>query len=316
MSLFDSVDVILSDCVLRDGLQILKTPVAIEDKKAILDLLVKSGVRNIEVTSMVPPRLVPQFADANDMVDYANAIGVVLPTVLVPNFKGAERAIVAGAKSLVLPLSVSETHSHRNIRKSREDQIAELASIRAFIDEQPVDKRPQLAVGVSTAFGCSYEGKVPEDEVFRMVDRCLEIGVDEVGLADTVGYATPPQASSAFKRLFQHVGDETLVRAHFHDTFGFALANAFAAFEAGVKVFDGSLCGLGGCPFAPNATGNATLEDVVLLFQKCGLKTGIDFEALLQGQSLLRSLLPDTPLYGVVNRAGKFPADFELERIA
>jgi hydroxymethylglutaryl-CoA lyase len=316
MSLFDSVDVILSDCVLRDGLQIVKTPVPIEDKKVILDLLVKSGVRNIEVTSMVPPRLVPQFEDASEMIGYANAIGVLLPTVLVPNFKGAKQAIEAGAKSLVVPVSVSETHSNKNVRKSRADQIDELARIRALIDEQPVHKRPQLAVGVSTAFGCSYEGEVPEDEVFRMVDRCMEVGVDEVGLADTVGYGTPPQISSAFKRLFQRVGDEALVRAHFHDTFGFALANAFAALEAGVTIFDGSLCGLGGCPFAPNATGNATLEDLVLLFQKCGLKTGIDFEALLQGQGLLRSLLPDMPLYGVVNRAGRFPADFEPERIA
>lgn len=315
MSLFDSVDVIVSDCVLRDGLQILETPVALQGKKAILDLLVRSGVRNIEVTSMVPPRLVPQFADAGDMIEYANTVGVVLPTVLVPNAKGAERAVEAGAKSLVLPLSASEAHSHKNIRKSREEQVLELARIRALVDEQPAGKRPLLAAGISTAFGCSYEGKVPEDDVFRMVDRCLAIGVDEVGLADTVGYATPPQISSAFKRLFQRVGDKTLVRAHFHDTFGFALANAFAAFEAGVKIFDGSLCGLGGCPFAPNATGNATLEDLVLLFQKIGLRTGIDFDALLEGQDLLRSLLPDTPLYGVVNRARRFPADFEPERI-
>lgn len=316
MNLFDSVDVILSDCVLRDGLQILKTPITSENKKAILDLLVKSGVRNIEITSMVPSKLLPQFADANEMIHYANTLSVVLPTVLVPNFKGAERAIEAGAKSLVLPLSVSETHSQKNIRKSRRDQLAELTHIRALIEEQPVDKRPLLAAGISTAFGCSYEGNVPEDEMFKMVDHCLEVGVDEVGLADTVGYATPPQIASAFKRLFQCVGRETLVRAHFHDTYGLGLANAFAAFEAGVKIFDGSLCGLGGCPFAPNAAGNTTLEDLVFVFQKCGLKTGINFETLLQGQSLLRSILPETPLYGVVNRAGKFPADFVPEGVS
>jgi len=316
MNLFDSVDVIISDCVLRDGLQILKTPVAFENKKAILDLMVNSGVRNIEVTSMAPPKLIPQFADADAMVDYANSIGVVLPTVLVPNYKGAERAIEAGAKSLVLPLSVSETHSQKNIRKSRDGQIDELARIRAHIDEQPVDNKPLLAAGISTAFGCSYEGRVPEDDVFKLVDRCLEVGIDEVGLADTLGYATPPQISSAFKRLFQRVGDETLIRAHFHDTFGLGLANAFAAFETGVKIFDGSLCGLGGCPFATNAKGNTTLEDLVFLFQKCGLKTGIDLEALLQGQRLLHSLLPDTPLYGVINQAGRFPADFEPQSVA
>ncbi len=314
--ILNDVDVVISDCVLRDGLQILKNlVVSLEDKKAILRLLFESGIRNIEITSMVPPKLVPQFADAGDMIRYADELGVLLPTVLSPNLKGVERAIEYGARSVVLPLSVSETHSQKNIRKSRIEALEELARVRVLIDQQPLAKRPLLAAGISTAFGCSYEGKIDEDQVFWMVDECQKIGVDELGLADTVGYAVPKQITSAFRRLQNVINPEIKIRAHFHDTFGFGLANTMAALEQNVKYFDASLCGLGGCPFAPNATGNITLEDLVFLMQKSGVKTGIDLDKLLSGQQLLRSILPDQQLYGVVNRAGKYPADFPSENI-
>lgn len=314
--ILSGVDVVISDCVLRDGLQILKNLVVpLEDKKAILRLLFESGIRNIEITSMVPPKLVPQFTDAGDMIRYADELGVLLPTVLAPNLKGVERAIEFGARSVVLPLSVSETHSQKNIRKSRIESLEELAQVRALIDQQPPAKRPMLAAGISTAFGCSYEGKIDEDQVFWMVDECQKIGVDELGLADTVGYATPKQITNAFRRLQTVINPGTNIRAHFHDTFGFGLANAMAAFEQDVKYFDASLCGLGGCPFAPNATGNITLEDLVFLMQKSGVKTGINLDKLLTGQQLLRSILPDQKLHGVVNRAGKYPTGFASENI-
>ncbi|MDG2091250.1 MAG: hydroxymethylglutaryl-CoA lyase [Gammaproteobacteria bacterium] len=314
--ILSDVDVVISDCVLRDGLQILKNLVVpLVDKKATLRLLFESGIRNIEISSMVPPKLVPQFADAGDMIRYADELGVLVPTVLSPNLKGVERAIEFGARSVVLPLSVSETHSQKNIRKSRIESLQELARVRELIDKLPQTERPFLAAGISTAFGCSYEGKIDEDQVFWMVDECQKIGVDEIGLADTVGYAVPLQITSAFRRLQSVINPGIKIRAHFHDTFGLGLANAMAALEQNVKYFDASLCGLGGCPFAPNATGNITLEDLVFLMQKNGVKTGIDLDKLLTGQQLLRSILPDQQLHGVINRAGKYPADFSPENI-
>lgn len=312
----DSIDIVISDVVLRDGLQILPDVVPIDGKKAIANLLIDSGIRNLEITSMVPPQLMPQFDDAVAMIEYARERAVGLATVLVPNLKGAERAIAAQAPSLVLPISVSDTHSRKNIRKSTHEQIGELSRIRDLISEQPATSRPVLAAGISTAFGCSYEGTIREDDVFAVVDACLDIGVDEIALADTVGYATPRQVSSAFDRLTRRVDSSVAVRAHFHDTFGLGLANSFASLECGVKYIDASLCGLGGCPYAPGAAGNVTLEDLVYMAQKLGLKTGIDLDQLLHGRALLRQLLPNAALRGALSAAGKFPADFIPENFA
>ena len=310
------IDIVISDCVLRDGLQSLTNVVALEDKQKILALLSDSGVSNIEITSMVPSGLMPQFADAADMISFAGMRNIPLATVLVPNLKGAQRAIEAGAKSLVLPLSVSQSHSMKNIRKSTDAQLGELQNIRSLINRQPRSQQPLLAAGISTAFGCSYEGKIPDKEVFTLVSRCIDIGVDEIGLADTVGYASPDLVKRIFTHYFQVFGSQLPVRAHFHDTFGLGLVNTYAALDAGVRIFDASLCGLGGCPFAANATGNITLEDLVYLMQKLGLKTGIDFDKLLTGQQLLRSILPREKLYGAINRAGKYPVDFTPEKVA
>lgn len=309
-----NIDVLVCDVVLRDGLQILKNYISFDDKKAILNLLVSSGIRNVEVTSMVPASVVPQFGDASEMISYANTFDDVLATVLVPNLKGAERATLAGAASMVVPMSASETHSNKNLRKSREAQVAELREIRDLIDSQSPSARPLLAVGIATAFGCSYEGRIAEDEVFKVVDQCLEVGVDEIGLADTVGYAVPSSVFSAFKRLNHLVMGTVRVRAHFHNTFGFGLANVYAALEADVKIFDASLCGLGGCPFAPDSTGNITLEDLVLMIQKMGLYTGIDLDRLLAGQDLLRTRVADARLHGYLNAVGTYPADFIPEQ--
>jgi hydroxymethylglutaryl-CoA lyase len=307
--------VLICDCVLRDGFQILPDPVPLHYKKKILKLLVDSGIKDIEITSMVPPKLVPQFGDAADMITYANEIGLQTPTVLVPNLKGAERAIAVGAKSIVLPVSVSETHSNKNIRKSRSDQISELKRIKELIAQQPSHSRPILMSGICTVFGCSYEGKIAEREVFKTVQQCLEVGVDQIGLADTVGYGSPDQVKRIFSNYIKEFGTALPLRAHFHDTFGLGLANVYAALDAGVRIFDASLCGLGGCPFAPNASGNITVEDLVFMMQKMGLKTGIDLDKLLEGQAILREALPDQNLKGVINRAGKYPADFRPELV-
>ena len=310
----EGVDVVISDVVLRDGLQILPSVLPLEGKKAILDLLVDSGIRSIEITSMVPPKLMPQFRDAEEMIAYTRQLNVGLATVLVPNLRGAERAIDAKAESLVVPVSASETHSVKNIRKSRQEQLDELRRIRALIDDQPDGGRPLLAAGIATAFGCSYEGRVSEDEVFRVVDACIDIGVEEVGLADTVGYAMPDQITSAFSRLARRVGSSLQIRAHFHDTFGMGLSNSFAAVESGVKLVDASLCGLGGCPFAPGSAGNTTLEDLVYMVQKMGLRTGIDLDRLLGGRALLSEIVPEATLRGALSMAGKYPEDFVPEK--
>ena len=315
--MIDTTDqVSICDCVLRDGFQILPDPVPLQYKKKILKLLVDSGIKDIEITSMVPPKLVPQFGDAADMIAYANEIGLQTPTVLVPNLKGAERAIAVGAKSIILPVSVSETHSIKNISKSRGDQISELKRIRELIDQQSSGSRPILTAGICTVFGCSYEGKVAENEVFQTVQQCLEVGVDQVGLADTVGYGSPDQVKRIFANYIKEFGADVPLTAHFHDTFGLGLANVYAALDAGVRIFDASLCGLGGCPFAPNASGNITLEDLVFMMQKMGMKTGINLDMLLKGQAILREVLPDQDLGGVINRVGRYPADFQPEHIS
>ena len=215
----------------------------------------------------------------------------------------------------MLPISASETHSQKNIRKSREEQINELRRIRNLIDDQPEGSRPFLAAGIATAFGCSYEGSISEDDVFLVVDQCLDIGVDEISLADTLGYAAPRQISSAFNRLNRRVDSSVAIRAHFHDTFGMGLANAFAALECGVTFIDASLCGLGGCPFAPGSAGNITLEDLVYMVQKLGLRTGIDLDKLLTGKALLQALVPEATLRGAVSMASRYPADFVPERL-
>lgn len=309
---FDQV--LISDCVLRDGFQILPEPVPLPVKKKILKLLVDSGINDAEITSIVPPKLMPQFADAAELIAYANKLDMKTPTVLVPNFKGAERAIAVGARAIIVPISVSETHNKNNLRKSRADQVIELQKIRQLIDQQPTGSQPILCAGISTVFGCSYEGKVSESEVFKTIENCLEAGVDQVGLGDTVGYASPNQVKQVFTTYKREVGLEKPVSAHFHDTFGLGLANVCAALDVGVRTFDASLCGLGGCPFAPNASGNITLEDLVFLMQKLGMKTSINLDRLLEGQAILREALPDQTLYGMINRAGKYPADFKPER--
>lgn len=313
-NILKNIDILICDVVLRDGLQILKNIVSLDDKKAILDLLISSGIRNVEITSMVPPSVVPQFSDASDMITYANGFDEILATVLVPNLKGAERAVAAGATSLVIPLSASETHSRKNIRKTRDEQVAEIRKIRDLIDSLPNAERPLLSVGISTAFGCSYEGIVSEDQVFKLVDQCMEIGIDEIGIADTVGYAVPSFVKTLFRKLIRLIAGDIPVRAHFHDTFGFGLANTYAAVDADVKRIDASLCGLGGCPFAPNSTGNITLEDAVLMFQSMGLQTGIDLDRLQTGHDLLRARIPEAKLYGYLNAVGKYPANFISEQ--
>jgi hydroxymethylglutaryl-CoA lyase len=297
---------------LRDGLQILDRVVPSSDKIAWLTEEYGSGVRRFEVASFVPAKLLPQVADAADVVAAAKRLPGTMVTALVPNLKGAMSAIEAGADILIVPLSASEAHSRANVRRTSEEMVAELARICQMRDEagRPV----RIDAGIATAFGCTIQGDVPEDAVVRLAVSCLNAGADTVGLADTVGYANPAQVRRLFSRV-REVAGKRLTSAHFHDTRGLGLANVVAALDTGIRSFDASLGGLGGCPHAPGASGNVATEDLVFMLEAMGFDTGIRLDALIRAQRLLAGLLPGQPLYGKLAGAG-VPKTFSIQMAA
>lgn len=286
---------------LRDGLQSLARTVPTATKLGWLRAAHAAGLREIEVGSFVPPKLMPQLADTAELVAFAKTLPGLNVTVLVPNLKGAERAFESGADALLLPLSASHAHSLANLRKAPDDVLREAEAIVARRDE--LGARCHVEVGISTAFGCTLQGRVEPAEVLRLVRAALDLGADEVGLADTVGYADPAAVASLFGRAFELAG-ERLTWAHFHDTRGLGLANVYAAWQAGMRRFDASLAGIGGCPHAPGASGNVATEDVAYLFASMGVVTGLDVPALLALRRQLGQWLDGEPLHGHVWRAG------------
>lgn len=286
---------------LRDGLQILERVVPTTGKIAWLEAEHAAGVRRFEAASFVPPKLMPQMADAAEVVRAAKRLPGTAVTALVPNQKGAMAAIAAGADFLIAPVSASEAHSRANVRRTPDEMVAELGRISETRRE--ADRPVRLDAGIATAFGCTIQGEVEEDEVVRIAEACLEAGADTIGLADTVGYANPAQVRRLFKRVRDVAGDR-LHSAHFHDTRGLGLANVVAALEVGIRSFDASLGGLGGCPHAPGASGNVATEDLVFMLEEMGFDTGVDLEALLAAQRRLAELLPGQPLYGKLAGAG------------
>jgi len=268
--------------------------------------LAGAGLREIEVGSFVSAKLLPQMADAEEVVREAIRIPGLTVLALAPNLKGAERAIAAGVHKVTMPVSASRAHSMANIRKTPEEAIKEVRRVRELRDSLPAGRRPSLEVGISTAFGCSLEGPVQEDWVFRMVALLLEAGVDSVGLSDTTGCANPRQVKRMFERLRREAG-ERAGAAHFHNTRGQGLANVVAALDAGVATFDASQGGLGGCPYAPGATGNIVTEDLVFLLESMGLRTGIDLEMLIAAREIVRQALPGEAIYGYVPDSGLPP---------
>jgi hydroxymethylglutaryl-CoA lyase len=286
---------------LRDGLQSLARTVPTATKREWLRAAHAAGLREIEVGSFVPPKLMPQLADTAELVAFAKTLPGLNVTVLVPNLRGAERAFESGADALLLPLSASHAHSLANLRKAPDDVLREAEAIVARRDE--LGARCHVEVGISTAFGCTLQGRVEPAEVLRLVRAALDLGADEVGLADTVGYADPAAVASLFGRAFEVAG-ERLTWAHFHDTRGLGLANVYAAWQAGMRRFDASLAGIGGCPHAPGASGNVATEDVAYLFASMGVITGLDVPALLALRRQLGQWLDGEPLHGHVWRAG------------
>ncbi|MGN6320064.1 hydroxymethylglutaryl-CoA lyase [Trinickia sp.] len=286
---------------LRDGLQSIQTILPTERKCEWIRRAYAAGQREMEVGSFVPARLMPQLADTAEVVAFAKTLPGLEVSVLVPNLKGAERAFEVGADALLVPLSASHAHSLANLRRTPDEVIAEVARIRAARDACGAHTR--IEVGISTAFGCTIQGDVPHSEVLRCVQAVLDAGVDQVGLADTVGYAGPGDVRDLFEKA-RRVAGERLACAHFHDTRGLALANAYAALETGIVRFDASLGGIGGCPHAPGASGNASTEDLAFMLEEMGIDTGVDIAGLLALRAELAGWLPNEALHGSVARAG------------
>jgi len=298
-----TMDVLVREVGPRDGLQIIDQIVPTAQKIAWLDAEAAAGVSEIEACSFVPPKLIPQFADAADVVAHALTISGLTVAALIPNLKGAERGIANHVHKLNFVMSVSESHNRSNVRRTREQSVADFARIAELVKSTEPNRRPRLAAGLSTALGCTIEGSIDGAEVIRYAARLGETGADEIVVADTVGYADPASVRRVFMGVIGAV-KPLPVWAHFHDTRGLGLANVLAALDVGVRRFDSSLAGLGGCPYAPGATGNIVTEDLVFMLESMGLRTGIDLKELIEVRAIIRSVLPDVPLYGSIAKAG------------
>jgi isopropylmalate/homocitrate/citramalate synthase len=288
----------------RDGLQMAKAIMPTSAKLEWIAAMVAAGVREMEVASFVPPASMPQMADAAEVTRAARAAHPdLLVVTLAPNLRGAQNAAAAGAQSIILPVSASEAHSRSNVRRSREDQVAEVARVVEWARTLG-PSAPRIEGGISTAFGCSFQGKVPEKEVLELAVALAEAGADFVMLADTLGYASPSQVRRLVRTVRAEVGAERFGNLHLHDTMGTALANVLAALEEGVRGFDAALGGLGGCPFAPGSVGNVSTEDLVYLLESEGYDTGINLAGLISAREVLHAGLPDERLHGRVAAAG------------
>ena len=296
-----SKQILISEVGPRDGLQSVQAIMSTADKCRWIDVLVAAGVREIEVASFVPPKLLPQMSDAGAVVQHALQHSGITVMALVPNLRGAENALKAGVHKITMPVSASQAHSLANVRKTPLEMVQEVRAVAQLRDA--IAPHAKLEAGISTAFGCTLQGLVPEDEVIALAEQCAQAGADEVGLSDTVGYANPAQTRRLFRRLVQALGAQAGA-AHMHNTRGLGLANCLAAWEEGVRTFDSSLGGLGGCPYAPGASGNVVTEDLVFMFEAMGIATGIDLQALIAARQPLRQGLPDEPIYGMTPLAG------------
>jgi hydroxymethylglutaryl-CoA lyase len=283
----------------RDGLQNAHHRMPTEAKKAWIAAMAAAGIEEIEVGSFVPPKLIPAMADTAEIVSFSLTIRNLKVVALAPNVKGFERAVAAGAHKITFPVSASRAHSLANVRMTPEqmvDEVRKCVQLRGKVG-------PEIEAGVSTAFGCTMQGEVPEDDVVRLAVLLAEAGVDCIALADTVGYANPAQIRRVFRRVKAEIGGK-LEAAHLHDTRGLGLANALAAYEEGVRHFDSSMGGLGGCPFAPGASGNVITEDLVFMFESMGAPTGVSIEKLMEARKLMVAAIPEEPVYGHMALAG------------
>ena len=279
---------------LRDGLQLIRSKLATSTKAEWISQQVKSGFCEMEVTSFVPAHILPQFFDATEVLSMASCLDGLCPSVLVPNLRGGKLALGAGAKKINFVISVSEAHNQANVRCTTEKSFQMLEEL---ILESKQEQNVSVTGALSTSFGCSIEGDIKQHKVVRFAERMARLGVQEINLADTVGYANPLSVKNIFADLQSAVGEIPLA-AHFHDTRGLGLANIFAAFEVGITRFDSCLGGLGGCPFAPGASGNVNTEDTVGMFNSMGIDSGVDIEKLIEVRRLLETWLPNEKVGG------------------
>jgi hydroxymethylglutaryl-CoA lyase len=296
-----TTQVLISEVGPRDGLQSVKATMSTAHKCAWITALHAAGLREIEVASFVPATLLPQMADAAAVVRHALTLPGLTVMALVPNRRGAQAALAAGVHKLTIPVSASAAHSLANVRKTRAQMVDEVRAIVALRDQ--LAPGVKVEAGISTAFGCTIQGAVPEDEVIWLAEQVAAAGVDECGLSDTTGMANPAQVRRLFKRLQAAIGPRAGA-AHMHNTRGLGLANCLAAFDVGVRTFDSSLGGLGGCPYAPGASGNVVTEDLVFMFQAMGVRTGVALDKLPAARAALRAGLPGEPTYGMTPEAG------------
>ncbi len=311
-----AIDVLVSEVGPRDGLQMAGAIMPTEIKKRWIERAAEAGLQEIEVCSFVPPKVVPAMADAEEVTRFACGIPNLTVAVLAPNVRGAENAMRAGAHKITVPISVSASHNRANVNRTPQESVEEIARICALRDTLPEEKRPTIEGGLSTVFGCTIEGNVPERDVLALSTALVEAGVDEVGLADTTGMANPASIRRIFKAVRAEIGAEKLAGAHLHNTRGLGLANALAALDVGVTTLDSSLAGLGGCPFAPGASGNIVTEDLVYMLEEMGLRTGVDLEKLVAIRQIIREGLPDEPLYGFLAEVGLQRGGMKVGRVA
>ena len=296
-----SFDVLISEVGPRDGLQSVSRTMSTADKCAWIDALVASGLQEIEVGSFVSPKLLPQMADTAAVVAHAIRHPNLTVMALVPNLRGAQSAFEAGVHKITMPISASRAHSLANVRKTPEEMVEEVRNIVAMRND--IAPHVHIEAGISTAFGCTLQGTVADDDVIALAAACVEAGANESGLSDTTGMANPAQVKRLFKRLIAELGDKAGA-AHMHNTRGLGLANCLAAYDVGTRTFDASLAGLGGCPYAPGASGNVVTEDLVFMFEAMGVRTGVDVERLIAAREALARGLPGEALYGMTPLAG------------
>lgn len=285
----------------RDGLQIAKTRMTTDAKVRWIKAIAAAGVKEIEVGSFVPPRVIPQLSDTPEVVEQCLKIPGLVVQALAPNLRGVQNAYHAGVHKISIPVSVSEGHSMANLNRKPEQSIAMMREVMDWLNAQP--RKVPVVAGCSTAFGCSIDGVVTTAQTVALAKGLADAGVDEIMLADTVGYAHPAQIKEVVRATREAIGD-TLYGLHLHDTCGLGIANALAGLEEGIRAFDACLAGLGGCPYAPGASGNIVTEDLVFMLESMGFETGIDLQELIGARRLLHEGLPEEPLHGQLPKAG------------
>jgi hydroxymethylglutaryl-CoA lyase len=302
-------DVWLREVGTRDGLQSIATIFPTDAKLEWIRLEAAAGMPEIEVGSFVPPKLLPQMADSAEVVAGAKRVPGLRVSVLVPNLRGAENAMAAGADQLNYVLSVSEAHSRANVRRSVREAMEDFGRIVELRNSSAEFRDIRVAGGLATAFGCTIAGRVPASEVLDAASKMVGLGADEIAVADTVGYANPTQCRHIFREVLDIAGKIPVV-AHFHDTRGLGLANVVAALEVGVLRFDASLAGLGGCPYAPGASGNIVMDDLVFMLEAMGLTTGVDLDGVMEARRYIEQYLAGEQMRGAIVRAGGVPKGF------